>query len=156
MTVMLNKLPTNTPLPNILRFLDTSKRWSERNRALFAVRQVLRIKDIACLRVSDVLNQDATITQFVVSRIDGTRFEIDLDLRVEIDRYLRYLFSVPSSKSLVDILTTDTNIPLFATQKKACFSSNTLAQHYSYQDRLVHGHFESHTAKSKCAGHLNY
>jgi hypothetical protein len=145
MTVMLNKLPTNTPLPNILRFLDTSKRWSERNRALFAVRQVLRIKDIACLRVSDVLNQDATITQFVVSRIDGTRFEIDLDL-----------FSVPSSKSLVDILTTDTNIPLFATQKKACFSSNTLAQHYSYQDRLVHGHFESHTAKSKCAGHLNY
>ena len=140
--MMMNKLPTNTSLSNILEFLDSCPRWSERNRCLFALRQALRIKDISVLRVSDVINQDGTIKQLFISNIDGARFEIHRDLRSEIERYLKYLFSVASSKSLTQILESDTDIPLFATQKRACgFSPNTLFQSFSYQDKLIHRHF---------------
>ena len=139
---MLNKLPTNTPLSNILEFLDSFTRWSARNRCLFALRQVLRIKDISVLRVCDVINQNGTISKYFISSIDGARFQFDPDLRSEIERYLRFLFSVRTSESLIQILDSDTDIPLFATQKRACgFSPNTLAQHYSLTDRAIHRHF---------------
>jgi hypothetical protein len=147
--MMMNKLPSNTPLSNILEFLDSCPRWSERNRCLFALRQVLRIKDISVLRVSDVIKQDGTISECFVSGIDGVRFQFDPDLRSEIKRYLRFLFSVRTSESLKQILESDTNIPLFITQKRACgFSPNTLAQHYSLTDRVIHRHFAASTGNS--------
>jgi hypothetical protein len=147
--MMMNKLPSNTPISNILEFLDSFSRWSARNRCLFAMRQVLRIKDISVLRVSDVINQSGTIKLYFVSSIDGVRFQFDPDLRSEIERYLKYLFSVPTSESLKQILDSDTDIPLFATQKRACgFSPNTLAQHYSLTDRVIHRHFASSTSNS--------
>lgn len=147
--MMMNKLPTNTQLSNILEFLDSFPRWSSRNRCLFALRQALRIKDISVLLVSDVIKQDGTISECVISGIDGVHFELDLDLRSEIERYLRFLFSVPSSESLKQILESDTDISLFTTQKRACgFSPNTLAQHYSLTDRVIHRHFAASTGNS--------
>jgi hypothetical protein len=147
--MMLNKLPSNTQLSNILEFLESFPRWSARNRCLFALRQVLRIKDISVLRVSDVINQNGIISECFISGIDGVHFELDLDLRSEIERYLRFLFSVRTSESLKQILESDTDIPLFATQKKACgFSPNTLAQHYSLTDRVIHRHFAASTGSS--------
>jgi hypothetical protein len=147
--MMMNKLPSNTPISNILEFLDSCPRWSERNRCLFALRQALRIKDISVLRVSDVINQDWTISECFISSIDGVRFQFCPDLRSEIERYLKYLFSVPTSESLKQILESDTNIPLFATQKRACgFSPNTLAQHYSLTDRVIQRHFAASTGNS--------
>ena len=147
--MMMNKLPTNTPLSNILEFLDSCTRWSARNRCLFALRQVLRIKDISVLRVCDVINQNGTISEYFISSIDGARFQFDPDLRSEIERYLRFLFSVRTSESLIQILDSDTDIPLFATQKRACgFSPNTLAQHYSLTDRAIHRHFATSTGNS--------
>jgi len=146
--MMMNKLPSNTPISNILEFLDSCPRWSERNRCLFALRQALRIKDISVLRVSDVINQDGTINEYFISGIDGARFQFCPDLRSEIERYLKYLFLAPTSESLKQILESDTDIPLFATQKRACgFSPNTLAQHYSLTDRVIHRHFRPHTVK---------
>ena len=47
--MMLNKIPANTSLQSVLTYLDTSTKWGARNRALFAVRQQLRIKDISDL-----------------------------------------------------------------------------------------------------------
>jgi len=147
--MMMNKLPSNTPISNILEFLDSCPRWSERNRCLFALRQALRIKDISVLRVSDVINQDGTINEYFISGIDGARFQFCPDLRSEIERYLKYLFSVPTSSPLKQILELDTDIPLFATQKRACgFSPNTLAQHYSLSDRVIHRHFSVSTGNS--------
>lgn len=147
--MMMNKLPTNTSLSNILEFLESFPRWSARNRCLFALRQVIRIKDIAGLRVSDVINQDGTIKQFFISGFDGIRFIFDPDLRFEIERYLKYLFLVSITKSLKQILESDTDVPLFATQKRASgFSPNTLAQHYSLTDRVIHRHFAASTGNS--------
>jgi len=155
--MMLNKLPSNTPLSNILEFLESFPRWSARNRCLFALRQVLRIKDISVLRVSDVINQDGTISECFISGIDGVHFELDDDLRSEIERYLKYLFSVPTSESLKQILESDTDNPLFATQKRACgFSPNTLAQHYSLTDRVIHRHFAASTGSSVLSSTQNW
>ena len=147
--MMMNKLPSNTQLSNILEFLDSCPRWSERNRCLFALRQALRIKDISVLRVSDVINQDGTISEYFISSIDGVRFQFCPDLRSEIERYLKYLFSVPTTESLKQILKSNTDIPLFATQKRACgFSPNTLAQHYSLTDRVINRHFSASSGNS--------
>jgi hypothetical protein len=93
--------------------------------------------------VSDVINQDGTIKQFFISRFDGIRFEFDRDLRSEIQRYLIFLFSVPTAESRNRISRSGTNIPLFSTQKKSYFSSNTLAQNFSYQDKLIQRHFKA-------------
>ena len=95
--MMLNKFPPHTTLPAILRFLDSCPRYSKRNRCLYALRQVLRIKDIAALRVSDVINQDGTVRNYFTSQIDGVRVQFDRDMRSEIQRYLRFLYSVAYS-----------------------------------------------------------
>ena len=101
------------------------------------------------LLVSDVINQDGTISECFISSIDGARFQFDPDLRSEIERYLRFLFSVPTSESLIQIFESDTDISLFTTQKRACgFSPNTLAQHYSLTDRVIHRHFAASTGNS--------
>ncbi len=57
--MMLNKFPKDTDLQSILFYLGEAPKWGARNRALFALRQILRIKDIAGLRVSDVLGVGA-------------------------------------------------------------------------------------------------
>ena len=140
--MMLNKLPENTPLPTILEFFDLLPRFNQRNRCLYALRRVLRLKDIVALKLLDVATQQGRIRDFFISPIDGMRFEFDADVKREIKRYLKYwlLDSVPAFLSRSG--TINTNSPLFDTQKRASgFSPNTLAQHFSHQDKLIHRHF---------------
>jgi hypothetical protein len=134
--MMLNKLPDNTSLQSILNYLDTSAKWGARNRALFAVRQQLRIKDISDLLVSDLVNPDMTIRRFFISK-DGIRFELGDDVRAEVRRYLIARFDI-ESESLEALLALDLNVSLFPTQKRCQFSPNTLAQHFCLLDKSIH------------------
>jgi hypothetical protein len=137
--MMLNKLPVNTPFPAILSYLDTSAKWGARNRALFAVRQQLRIKDIAVMSVSSVVNLDASVRRFVVAS-DGIRFDLSATTQAELKRYIQNRFDI---KSLEELTPEQAASPLFITQKKPHFSPNTLAQHFSYLDRSIHERFQA-------------
>jgi hypothetical protein len=142
--MMLNKLPTNTPLHSILDYLETSPRWGARNRALFALRQRLRIKDISVLQVSDVLGLHGAVRGHFIAK-DGTVFLLDEPLRAELHRYLISRFQ-PQVDSLKALINTDLDVPLFPTQKRDRFNNNTLAQHFSLLDKDVWQRFTAQQA----------
>lgn len=146
--MMLNKFPANTSLQSILNFLETSPKWGARNRALFAVRQYLRIKDISNLLVSDLVNLDMTIRRFFISK-DGIRFELSDEVQAEVHRYLIDRFDI-EGESLEPLLALDRNVSMFPTQKRCQFSPNTLAQHFSHLDKRVHQRFQA-TGRGKSA-----
>jgi len=137
--MMLNKMPPNTSINSVLSHLENTTKWGARNRALFAFRQVFRIRDISALRVADVLNLDTSIRKFYIAE-DGTRFELTSDLQDEVHRYLISKFNL-TGNSLEPLIKTNLNVPLFPTQKRAKFSNNTLAQHYSLLDKNIRQHF---------------
>ena len=139
--MMLNKFPANTSLQSILNYLGTSDKWGARNRALFAVRQYLRIKDITDLLVSDLVNPDMTIRRFFISK-DGIRFELGDEVQAEVHRYLIDRFDI-EGESLEPLLALDRNVSMFPTQKRCQFSPNTLAQHFSHLDKKVHLRFQA-------------
>jgi hypothetical protein len=139
--MMLNKFPANTSLQSILNYLDTSDKWGSRNRALFAVRQYLRIKDISNLLVSDLVNPDMTIRRFFISN-DGIRFELPDEVQAEVHRYLIDRFDI-EGESLEPLLALDRNVSMFPNQKRCKFSPNTLAQHFSHLDKRVHQRFQA-------------
>lgn len=89
----MNPLPANTNLKSILTYIEEATKWGVRNRALFAVRQNLRLKDISDLLVSDVLNPDMTIRRFYIAE-DGEKFVLNDEVRGELYRYLISRFSV--------------------------------------------------------------
>jgi hypothetical protein len=139
--MMLNKMPANTSIPAILTYLETATKWGARNRALFALRQMLRIKDISNLRVLDLVNPDLTLRRFFTSK-DGVRFELGDEIQAEVRRYLMARFDI-TGKSLEPLLALDLNVALFPTQKRRQFSPNTLAQHFSYLDKAIHQRFQA-------------
>ncbi len=139
--MMLNKMPANTSLQAILSYLDTANKFGARDRALFALRQQLRIKDISGLLVSDLVNPDMTIRRFFISR-DGIRSELGDEVQAEVRRYLIARF-VTEGDVLEPLLAIDRDIPLFPTQKRCQFSPNTLAQHFSYLDKQIHQRFQA-------------
>jgi flagellar biosynthesis component FlhA len=145
--MMLNKLPTNTSLSNILSFIETKTKFGIRNRALFLMRQNLRLRDISEMLVSDVLNPDLTIRRFYTAK-DGTKYELSEQVRTELDRYLIVQFT-DKSKALESISLEDFNLSLFPTQKAEKFTPNTIAQHFSLQDRLIHEHFKQSTSTAE-------
>ncbi len=138
--MMLNKFPKDTDLQSILFYLGEAPKWGARNRALFALRQILRIKDIAGLRVSDVLGPDGYVRAFLMLG-DGCIVELGDDVRRELYRYLTSRFGFeqlarPRSR------THDLGLlSLFPTQKRGQFSPNTLAQHFCHLDRHVRQRF---------------
>ncbi len=138
--MMLNKLPANTTLQSILNYLDTSTKWGARDRALFAVRQQLRIRDITDMLVSDLLNPDMTIRRFYITK-DGIKFELSEEVQAEVRRYLIDRFDI-EGESLEPLLALDRNVSLFPTQKRCHFSPNTLAQHFSHLDKRIHQRFQ--------------
>ena len=138
--MMMNPLPSNTSLSQILKHLGSSPKWGFRNRALYALRQSLRIKDIAVMKVEDILNPDMTIRRLFISPIDYTKYELDEVVRTELHRYLISLYDITGLTLEPDLLT-DLSIPLFGTQKREKFSPNTLAQHYSLLDKKLSLHF---------------
>lgn len=137
--MMLNKMPPNTPLNSILAYLESHDRWGPRNRALFAVRQQLRIKDIANLKLIDLLNRDGSIRHIYVGG-DGVHFVLDAEVRGEFERYLIERFELPKN-ALCRLLGIDIRVPVFPTQKRQQFSPNTLAQHFSALDKDISQHF---------------
>jgi hypothetical protein len=139
--MMLNKIPANTTLQSILNYLDTSAKWGARNRALFAVRQQLRIKDISDLLVSDMVNPDMTIRRIFISK-DGIKFELSEEVQAEVRRYLIDRFDI-EGESLEPLLALNRNVSLFPTQKRCQFSPNTLAQHFSHLDKRIHQRFKA-------------
>lgn len=143
----MNPLPANTNLKSILTYIEEATKWGVRNRALFAVRQNLRLKDISDLLVSDVLNPDMTIRRFYIAE-DGEKFVLNDEVRGELYRYLISRFSV-SEDSIESIQIDELDIPLFPTQKSDSFTPNTLAQHYTHQDKLISEHFQPPKRLSK-------
>lgn len=137
--MMLKKFPANTSLKSILNYLGTSAKWGARNRALFAVRQQLRIKDIAQMSISSVVNLDASIRRFVVAA-DGHRYDLSEEVQSELRHYLLTRFDI-KGETLESLLALDLSLPLFFTQKRCQFSPNTLAQHFSHLDKLIHRRF---------------
>ena len=127
--MMLNKLPPHTPLNSILSYLGSSDRkHSDRDRAIFALRNHMRIRDISILLVSDIVNVDGTIRSEYITT-DGKVYYLDTDVQNEISLYIKHRFN--------DGLPADMNVPLFSTQKRAKFSNNTLAQHFSHLDKII-------------------
>ena len=145
--MMLNKIPPNTPITSVLSHLETATKWGSRNRAMFALRQCLRIRDISVLKVSDVLGFDGQVRGHYISE-DGIFYELDDDVKGELHRYLVSRFQL-TGVSLKDLVGVDLNVPLFPTQKRERFSNNTLAQHFSYLDKSIWARFTPQRASTK-------
>lgn len=146
---MMNKqLPKNTPMSAILDFIEQkSHRHGARDRAIFVLRQVCRIRDLVGLYVFDVLNTDGTIRSFIKTR-DDNRIDLSAEIQMEIARYLCHKYSV---ESLVDLPVQKFPEVLFTTQKKPerGFSMNTMAQHLCLTDAAIRHHFTEPKTPSK-------
>jgi hypothetical protein len=139
--MMLNKMPPDISIESVLDHLETKTKYGTRNRAMFVLRQRLRIRDISELLVSDVLGLDGKIRSCYISA-DGQVFHLDEHLKAELHRYLVNHFEL-NGNSLSSLLAVNLNFPLFPTQKRARFSNNTLAQHFSYLDKSIWQCFKS-------------
>ncbi len=143
--MMRNQLP-NIPMTAILEFLERkSIRHGPRDRCIFVLRQVCRIRDLVGLYVFDVLNTDGTVKAFVKTR-DGGRIALSADIQVEITRYLCHKYSV---QSLEDLPVQKFPEVLFVTQKKPDrgFSLNTMCQHLCLIDGAIRRQFPKAPAK---------
>jgi hypothetical protein len=147
--MMLNKMPPNTPISLVLSHLETATKWGRRNRAMFALRQLLRIRDISVLQVSDVLGYDGKLRSHYISD-DGIFYELDDEVKDELHRYLLTRFELEGN-SLKDLVGADLDVPLFPTQKRERFSNNTLAQHFCYLDKSIWQHFVVRPAVKKAS-----
>ena len=152
--MMLNKMPPNVPISSLLSHLETSSKWGARNRAMFALRQCLRIRDISVLQVSDVLGLNGVVRGHYIAQ-DGIVYLLDDDLKEELHRYLLNRFQL-GGNSLKPLINTDLDVPLFPTQKRERFSNNTLAQHFCYLDKSIWQRFKpaQATKKASIAEHL--
>jgi integrase/recombinase XerD len=113
------------------------RRHSNRDRAIFllGLYSGLRAKELASLRICDVLNSDAEVKDTVYLSSDQTKGRkgraviFGTKARQEVTKYLLHRFN---TKDLKPILLTDTTRPLFSTQKnpRQGFSPNTLAGHF--------------------------
>lgn len=147
--MMLNKMPPNIPISSVLSHLETATKWGARNRAMFALRQYLRIRDISRLQVSDVLGLQGIVRGHYISE-DGIVYLLDDDLKQELHRYLLSRFQL-TGNSLKPLINTDLDVPLFPTQKRERFSNNTLAQHFCYLDKNIWERFTPQQATKKAS-----
>jgi hypothetical protein len=147
--MMLNKMPPNTTISSVLSHLETSTKWGSRNRAMFALRQLLRIRDISVLQVSDVLGLNGVVRGHYIAQ-DGIVYLLDDDLKQELHRYLLSRFQLKGN-SLKPLINTDLDVPLFPTQKRERFSNSTLAQHFCYLDKSIWQRFALQQATKKAS-----
>jgi hypothetical protein len=138
--MMLNKRPENVSLTVILQYLDRNERWGTRNRTLYAIRQQLRLKDIAPFTIGDLFHPDMTIRQTYISPIDQKSYQLDTITKIELQNYVLTLLDA-EGQGFDDPDQIDFDIPIFRTNKRECFSANTLAQHFSYLDKEISSHF---------------
>lgn len=122
------KTLTKDELSRVLDYINT-RRFAQRNRAMMLLTHLagLRIGEVACLRWSDVINQDGTVKEEIRLLPDMTKGRhartvfVNIKLREELQQYAN------QSKCI------DRSHPFFASQKsiKTGFSANSLAQTFS-------------------------
>jgi len=126
------KTLTKDELARVLDFIDT-RRFSQRNRAMMLLTHLagLRIGEVACLRWSDVINQDGTVKEEIRLLPDMTKGRhartvfVNIRLREELQAY------AAQAKCI------DRSYPFFASQKsiKTGFSANSLAQTFALSNK---------------------
>lgn len=116
---------TQAEIDQVLRYIST-KRFAFRDRAMFLTScwSGMRVKEIAALRIKDVVNEDGTVKAEVRLSAEQTKGKhgrtvfLPEKLRVELSEYLGQRYSrIPE-------------LPLFYTAQRASFSANTLCQHF--------------------------
>ena len=132
------KTLTNEELTRVLDHIRT-RRFAPRNRAMMLLTHLagLRIGEVACLRWSDVMNQDGTVKEEIRLLPDMTKGRhprtvfVNMRLREELAAYAAQARCV------------DRSYPFFASQKsvKAGFGANSLAQTFAllYEGAGVEG-----------------
>lgn len=131
------KTLTERDLKKVLNFISANKH-AARNRAMLLCTAYagMRVKEVAALKIVDVLDEDGGVKSEIRLTADQTKGDtartvfLAEKLRKEL---LSYLASIDHS---------NTQKPLFATQKsRAGFTANTLCQHfhYLYSKAGVHG-----------------
>ena len=119
------KTLTQSELDQVLRYIDTRK-YALRNRTLLLTSfwSGMRVKEIASLRIMDVMNPDSSIKHEVRLTSDQTKggnprtVFIPEKLRTELAGYLKFR------------VTDRPEIPLFFTEKNLGFTPNTLCQFF--------------------------
>ena len=150
------KTLTEKELKRILAFIAI-KRHAARNRAMLLMTHLagMRVGEVAALRVSDVLSEDGVVRseiRLLPEQTKGSRARtvfLNERLQKEVTTYLATLKRVQA------------DMPLFYTQKRLAFSSNTLCQHFHflYKEAGIDG-ASSHSGRrtfitnlaSKCVG----
>lgn len=114
---------TQTELERVLRYVSAT-RYSKRNRAMIMTSFLsgMRVKEIASLCVGDVMDEDG-----------GIRNEVRLTAGQTKGRYGRTVFINEKLRGelgnyLSNIKVTSRSQPLFFTEKRSGFSTNTLTQ----------------------------
>jgi len=121
-----------------------SKKHSARNRAMFLMTTNcgLRVKEVASLRISNVLASDGSIREeFHLSAEQtkgskGRTIYLSKKMQEELHNYLSSRFKL---KDLLAVTMTDTSRALFPSQKDNVhgFSPSTLAQHFHYLYKIA-------------------
>ena len=132
------KTLTKEELTRVLDYIRT-RRFAPRNRAMMLLTHLagLRIGEVACLRWSDVMNQDGTVKEEIRLLPDMTKGRhprtvfVNMRLREELSAYAAQARCV------------DRSYPFFASQKsmKSGFGANSLAQTFAllYEGAGVEG-----------------
>ena len=132
------KTLTKEEMSRVLDYIRT-RRFAPRNRAMMLLTHQagLRIGEVACLRWSDVINQDGTVKEEIRLLPDMTKGRhprtvfVNMRLREELSAYAAQARCV------------DRSYPFFASQKsmKSGFGANSLAQTFAllYEGAGVEG-----------------
>lgn len=119
------KTLTQAEIDQVLRYIST-KKFAFRDRAMFltSLWSGMRVKEIAALRMRDIVNEDGSVRSEVRLSADQTKGShartvfIPQKLREELKHYLAQRYSkLPE-------------LPVFYTAQRAGFSANTLCQHF--------------------------
>ncbi len=138
---------TERELRKVLNFCNTQPH-SARNRAMLLCTHLagMRCKEVAALRICDVLATDGTIKEEIglsATQTKGNKARTVLvpkKLRDEVQQYLQQRFGLANLQAVAQ---TDTQRALFPTQKNPMrgFTANTLCQlfHKIYKDAQMDG-----------------
>jgi len=129
---------TQQQLQRVLEYTRTRRHY-KRNRAIILLTHyaMLRVGEVAALRICDVLTSDGQIVEEIRLKAEQTKGSVgrtvllSKKMQEELHHYLSCRFKL---KDLTAVTYTDTSRALFCSQKNNMrgFSANTLAQHFHY------------------------
>ena len=119
------KTLTQAELDQVLRYISTRK-YAERNRAMLLMGfwAGLRVKEIAELKMGDVLKEDGSIRSEI--RLSAAQTKGDVGRTIFLPSKLRDELTVYLKTRHIK----DVNIPLFHTSSRLGWSANVLCQHF--------------------------